>query len=163
PGGEHLVSGIEHDEAGKPTSSHTVHEQMNEKRFKKLQGILNDFSIIHRYGEPGAEIGLVGWGSSGGAIEEAVESAARFGVKVEGFVPELIQPLPLDDLNAFIQSKEAVLSVELSYQGQFYRYLKSLVDDPGKLHCFTRSGAKALGSEEIVHQIQQLANTVLSS
>ncbi|MDP8245615.1 MAG: 2-oxoacid:acceptor oxidoreductase subunit alpha [Candidatus Hinthialibacter antarcticus] len=164
PGGEHLVSGIEHDEAGKPTSSFTIHEQMNEKRFKKLEGVLKDFSLIHHCGDSKSEIGLIGWGSSRGAIEEAIESADILGLAVEGFVPEMIHPLPLEDLNAFIQTKRLVLTVELSFQGQFYRYLKSLVDDPNKLHCFARSGAKVLGSEEIVCQLQKMAqNTAIAN
>ncbi len=156
PGGEHLVSGIEHDEAGRPTSSHTIHEEMNEKRFKKLDGMMKEFSLIHRCGDSSSEIGLIGWGSSRGVIEEAAESARILGIAVEGVVPEMIHPLPLDGLNQFIASKQAVLTVELSFQGQFYRYLRSMVDTPSKLKCFKRSGAKALSSEEIVNQLQEM-------
>ncbi|MBI1388943.1 MAG: 2-oxoacid:acceptor oxidoreductase subunit alpha [bacterium] len=161
-GGEHLVSGIEHDETGRPVSSYSIHEEMNRKRHTKMYEAMMQFGRVHEFGADDAEIGLIGWGSSLGVLEEAVERCNKLGFKAAGLVPEMIHPLPAEAVQSFIDGKQHVLVVELSYQAQFFRYLKSMLNHTDRMTSYARSGAKTLTAEEIVHAIQQRQETVLA-
>ncbi len=156
PGMEHceyLASGIEHTESGSPTSAHSIHEMMNKKRFHKLDDIREDLTFVRRYGPEDAEVGVIGWGSSKGAIKEAILRAEKLGMKVAGLVPQIIHPIPYDKIDEFMKPLRRILVVEVSYAGQFYNYLKSYYPVPDKLMLYKRSGSKSLTVEEVFQQI----------
>ena len=152
-GGQYNACGIEHDETGKPTSEYGHHEAMNRKRYSKLRAIRKDLTFVRRYGPEDAEVGVIGWGSSKGAIKEAVLRAEECGMKVAALVPQIIYPIPHEIIDEFIKPLRRVIVVELSYSGQFYLYLKSHYPMPEKLMLYKRSGPKLLSVEEVFQQI----------
>ena len=56
-GGEYQTTGLEHDEYGRPTSMHLLHEQMNERRYRKLMPVREHYSFFRRHGSEDAEVG----------------------------------------------------------------------------------------------------------
>jgi pyruvate/2-oxoacid:ferredoxin oxidoreductase alpha subunit len=82
----------------------------------------------------------------------------REGLAVAVCVPQLLCPLPVAQLRAFLDSVERALWVELNHQGQFYHYAKARLDvDPahGRLYC--RSGGMPFSVQEIVEQVVAMA------
>ena len=72
------------------------------------------------------------------------------------FVPQLLCPLPVAPLRAFLDSVERALWVELNHQGQFYHWAKGRLDiDPAHGH-LARSGGMPFSVQEIVDQIHAL-------
>jgi 2-oxoglutarate ferredoxin oxidoreductase subunit alpha len=150
------TTGLEHNENGEPTSSFHLHEAMNEKRFKKLKAIAERYHYVRRYGPEGAEIGILAWGSSKGAIKEAVASANAKGLKVAAFIPELLYPFPKHELEAFIKPLKRIIVLELSYSAQFYKYLRTFLELPEeRVLLKKRSGGEFLGVAEVESAIEE--------
>src|SRR3982074_3539329 len=81
PGGAYVATGLEHTQAANTTSDAGVHSAMTEKRFRKLEGVLAKAPPAHEYGDPTAEIGFLTWGSTLGAVAEAIDRLAAQGIK----------------------------------------------------------------------------------
>ena len=76
------------------------------------------------------------------------------GLRVAAFVPRLLMPLPLADLEAFIAACDELVVMELSYSKQFYNYLRTQVDLPkNRTHVYARSGGSALRVSEVIEQV----------
>jgi len=155
-GGMFQTNGLEHDEQGRPNSMHIVHERMNEKRFRKLDAIAKKYSkLFTRFGPAKADIGILCWGSSTGPVREAVDQLNAEGIRVAAFVPKLLMPLPVTELEKFISDCEQLVVLELSYSKQFYTYLRTQVDLPkNRTHVYARSGGSALRVSEVLHQVK---------
>ncbi|MFQ6618654.1 MAG: hypothetical protein ACE5QV_08205, partial [Fidelibacterota bacterium] len=141
-------------EYGNPTSVVELHEKMNEKRFKKSEFIREELNFIRRYGPPDAEIGAIGWGSSKGAIKEAVLKLNDEGYKVSAIIPQIIYPLPFKKFEEFLAPLKKAIIFELSYTAQFLKYLRSHFDLPLKPILYKRSGATPFTVEEIYNKIK---------
>lgn len=124
PGGGYVATGLEHTVAGVPTSSPINHWKMTEKRFRKLDRAEEDYPEAWRHGDPTAEIGIVTWGSTAGAVAEAVDLAAARGIKVDAIAPKVLWPMADKQLRPFIESKRVILVPEVNYSGQFAAMLR---------------------------------------
>ena len=156
-GGTYQTNGLEHDEAGRPTSLYLAHEKMNAKRYRKMWPIRDRYHFFRRYGAERAEVGILCWGSSKGAVQEAVLEANARGQRVAAFVPQMIYPFPKHDFESFLSQIDQLLIVELSYTAQFYKYLRTFLTLPEeRTHVFKRSGGKDLTVAEVAREIESL-------
>ncbi len=154
-GGQHYISGLEHNEKGWPTSSGTLHQVMSEKRAKKLPLIAEESGFVRVYGDEDAKFAVLAWGSSKGAVREAVEAARKKGLKVKAIVPQLIFPLPEKALDAALKGVERALVVELSFSAQFYRFLRAFYDGlPKATYSYARAGGNPLQVQEVLKAIE---------
>ncbi len=128
---------------------------MNAKRFRKLETLRSRWKLVRRYGSADAEVGIIGWGSSKGAIKEAVLRAEAEGLKVAGLVPQLLYPLPYREFDAFLRPLRKVVIVEMSYSAQFQKYLRANYDLPDDVVLLKRSGGRPFSVEEIYAKIGQ--------
>ncbi len=155
--GIYQTNGLEHDEYGRPTSMHIVHEQMSEKRYRKLRPLRDQYHNYRRYGAEKADVGILCWGSSKGPVKEAVLKANARGKKVAAFVPQMLYPFPKHEFEAFLRDVKEVIVMELSFSAQFYKYLRTFLQLPeGHTHIFKRSGAKNLTVTEVEEQIEKV-------
>jgi len=159
-GGMYQTNGLEHDEQGRPNSSFVVHEAMNAKRYRKLDAIANEYRLFDRFGAEKPEVGVLCWGSSAGVVREAI---GRMGVenRVGVFAPIMINPLPLRELQSFIDACGSLLVVEVSYAAQFTQHLRTQVDLPrAKTTVHSRSGGKNLTAVEVETELRKLLTNV---
>ncbi len=155
--GMYQTNGLEHDEAGRPNSLYLTHEKMNTKRYRKLWPIRDRYHFFRRYGPAEADLGILCWGSSKGAVQEAVLTANARGDKVAAFVPQVLYPFPKRDFEEFLAQVCELLIVELSYTAQFYKYLRTFLNLPeGRTHVFKRSGGKNLTVAEVNREIRKV-------
>jgi 2-oxoglutarate/2-oxoacid ferredoxin oxidoreductase subunit alpha len=157
PGGNYLASGIEHNEAGAPTANGAIHARMNEKRIRKLNPLKTRRDLFDVYGDPGADLGIVSWGSVAGVVREALEDVRQHGVRAKLLVPRLVYPVAQQVFEEFFASVRAGLVIEQSHQGQLYRLLRMFVDVPRGVHSFARSGSNPFSPEEIAERLRDLA------
>ncbi len=156
-GGEYQTNGLEHDEYGHPTSMHIIHEKMNDKRYRKLRPIRDEYHFIRRYGPEDADVGILCWGSSKGPVKEAVMNANARGEKVAAFVPQVLYPFPKHQFESFLKEIKEFIIVELSFSAQFYKYLRTFLELPeGHTHIFKRSGGKNLTVTEVEELIAKV-------
>ncbi len=156
-GGEYQTNGLEHDCTGQPTSMYLNHEKMNEKRYRKLRPIRDNYSFVRRYGSDEAEVGVLCWGSAKGPVKEAVLRAHARGERVAAFVPQVLYPFPAHEFKSFLKGVRDIIIVELSYSAQFYKYLQTFLDLPvGHTYVYKRSGGKNLTVGEIEEKIERV-------
>lgn len=119
----YVATGLEHDESGHPNYEPEDHTAMMQKRFRKLETAASELPQPERYGDEDATIGLIGWGSTEGAIQEAVDRARARGYKVASLQPRVLSPLPEKTIKAFIDSVHKVIVPECNYSGQLANLL----------------------------------------
>ncbi len=157
PGGQFITAGIEHTEAGAPTASYTVHTQQNAKRYAKLAAIGKEYNFVRRYGPERATIGLLGWGSTKGVMKKVLEIGAQDGLNIAVCVPQVLNPVPREKLQDFVDSVDQLIILELSYGAQFYRYLRAELNLPANTISYARSGGKPFGFREVYDFVAQEA------
>jgi 2-oxoglutarate ferredoxin oxidoreductase subunit alpha len=161
-GGTYQTNGLEHDAEGRPSATYIMHERMNEKRYKKLRPIRDHYRFVRHYGPQDADVGILCWGSSKGPVKEAVLRANAAGASVAAFVPQVLYPFPKQELEAFLARVKELVVIELSYSGQFYKYLKTFLDLPKRTRLFKRSGGKNLTVEEVEREISKALDDVMA-
>ena len=121
PGAGSLVytaTGLEHNQHGHPDYEPEDHTAMIHKRYRKLETARNELPQPERYGDEDATVGLIGWGSTEGAIQEAVDRARAKGYKVASLHPRVLSPLPDEAIHNFITSVKTLIVPECNYSGQ---------------------------------------------
>jgi 2-oxoglutarate ferredoxin oxidoreductase subunit alpha len=160
PGMKHTVyqtNGLEHNEKGDPASMHLTHEKMSKKRYRKLEGLAETHQFCRHYGPAQADVGILCWGSSKGPVQEVVRSCNARGEKVSAFIPQMLLPFPEKKLKDWLGTVKEVLILEISFSGQFYRYLRSFMDLPeDHLTLFKRSGGKNLAIAEVEEEVRKV-------
>ncbi len=111
-----VATGLEHDELGHPTGSPKLHREMTAKRRNKLRKLAWEFPKLKTHGPDEGQILLVGWGSSQGPINEAVDRARGFGEAVSGLTIKHINPLP-NGLEEIFKGFHHIFVVELNDEG----------------------------------------------
>lgn len=129
-----IATGLEHDEYGHPTGSPKLHMQMTARRRKKLQALAASLPTPKVYGPPEGNILLVGWGSTQGPIQEAVDRSRAAGDSVSAIHIKHVSPLPPGLENIF-SGFNHVLVVEMNDEGlygfgQFAGLLRARYCDP---------------------------------
>jgi 2-oxoglutarate ferredoxin oxidoreductase subunit alpha len=99
---------------------------MVEKRGRKMQSILADIAPPKLFGPNQAQVTLVGWGSTNGVVQEAVEKlAAEEGIVANHLNIKWIVPFHGAEITRLLSASKRVIIVENNYSGQFARYLRS--------------------------------------
>lgn len=125
PGGMHIATGLEHDETGNPNYSPANHEAMQAKRFRKLDGVVNDFPPAEVDGDGEADLGIIAWGSTIGVAREAIARLRAEGVSVKGFYPKLLWPMPVEQFEAFGASCRRLMVAEVNFLGQLAHFIRA--------------------------------------
>lgn len=124
-GGGYVARGIEHDELSVPNYEPAMHREMTAKRFRKLETLEAQLPPPPRYGHPNPEVGIIGWGSTEGAIREAVQRAEAKGYRVAALHPRVLNPLPAKAIREFLKPLKKVIVPELNYTGQLGQVIKA--------------------------------------
>ncbi|HEY3992404.1 MAG TPA: 2-oxoacid:acceptor oxidoreductase subunit alpha, partial [Ktedonobacteraceae bacterium] len=119
----YTATGLEHNQHGHPDYEPEDHVAMMKKRYRKLDTARKELPQPTRYGDDDATVGLIGWGSTEGAIQEAVDRARANGHKVASLHLRVLSPLPDDALHAFMTSVSTLLVPECNYSGQLANLL----------------------------------------
>jgi 2-oxoglutarate ferredoxin oxidoreductase subunit alpha len=130
PGLEHRIGGIEKaDGSGDISYDPDNHQRMTDLRAAKVAGIAHDIAPVEVVGDVNdAEILLVGWGSTWGAITHAMERARSAGRRVAHAHLRHLNPFP-PNLGEVLARYPKVLVPEMN-MGQLAMLLRStyLVD-----------------------------------
>jgi 2-oxoglutarate ferredoxin oxidoreductase subunit alpha len=114
PGGMHTTTGLAHDEASKVTYAPQVNQKGNTMRSRKLAVLQQTLRTPTPHGAESGELLVVGWGSTRGAIEEAVDRARAAGHDVSSLHLTFLSPLE-PDLRQVFRRFRRVMTVEINY------------------------------------------------
>lgn len=101
-----------------------VRKKMMEKRMKKMEVALNDMKPPEIFGPKDAQITIVGWGSTMGAIKEATKVLEEDGVTANYIQFKYIWPFRAIESEDLLKSCRKLLLVEGNYSGQFGKFLR---------------------------------------
>lgn len=116
-----VVDSDEHTEDGHLTERLDTRVLMMNKRMKKLEGLIVDVLPPIRFGAEKAETMFVGWGSTHGAIVEALEKSGRTDAAYLHF--KQVYPLP-NNIDQWFEGVRNIFVVENNYSGQFASLLE---------------------------------------
>ncbi|MGG3519589.1 2-oxoacid:acceptor oxidoreductase subunit alpha [Bacillus pseudomycoides] len=122
--GVHHVTGVEHDETGKPSESALNRKAQMDKRFRKMENLKFNTPVYKNAKYDEADVLLVGFNSTRGAIEEAMERLEQEGLKVNHAHVRLIHPFPTDEILPLVKGAKRVVVVENNATGQLANIMK---------------------------------------
>jgi len=132
PGLEHRVGGLEKDFlTGAVSYDPANHEKMVRIRAEKVARVAQDYPPLQVNGDRKGEVLVVGWGSTYGAITQAVGQLRSLGRSVSSVHLRFLNPLP-SDLGEILARYKKVLVPEMNL-GQLSKILRAtyLVDAKG--------------------------------
>lgn len=123
-GRQHRIGGLEKSElTGDISYDAANHQRMTELRAAKVAGIVRDVPPIEIEGDAEAELLVLGWGSSEGAIRAGARRAREAGHKVACAQIRHLNPLP-PNTGEVLRSFERVLVPEMN-TGQLAQILRA--------------------------------------
>ncbi|HWP10849.1 MAG TPA: 2-oxoacid:acceptor oxidoreductase subunit alpha [Ramlibacter sp.] len=155
PGTVYTADGLEHTEGAIPSSGSRDHSVQLDKRERKLMRY--DYGSRWADVEGDAPVAVITFGSASGPVREAVQRAAAQGVPVRLVVLRLLAPLQPEAVALALDGVERVMVIEQNHQAQLLRYLRGMVDLPGRPASFHRPGPLPLRPKELCAAICEWA------
>jgi len=156
-GGIHHVTGVEHNEEGKPSEAPINRKNQMEKRMRKTESLVINNPVLLNEHDDEADILYAGFISTKGAIEEGAERLERQGVKVNTMHIRQLHPFPKDIVQQAINKASKVIVAEHNYQGQLSSILKMNTQVNDKLVNQTKYDGKPFLPYEIEEKGLEIA------
>lgn len=158
-GGIHHVTGVEHDEEGKPSESAENRQKQMDKRMRKTAQLLIDEPVESNGKYEEADILYVGFISTAGAIEEAISRLDQQNVKVNQIQIRQLHPFPSDVVQEAFNKAKKVVVAEHNYQGQLSNIIKMNINHQNKIINQTKYD----GTPFLPHEIEDKALEIVSN
>jgi 2-oxoglutarate ferredoxin oxidoreductase subunit alpha len=115
-------TGDEHTEEGHISEDPENRNKMMDKRMKKLDLALekiaeNDKAVCYDFESDSKNV-VISWGSTKGAILEALEKLSEEGSKLRFIQVRLLHPFPTETVKKFLTDAKLVIDVEMNYSSQ---------------------------------------------
>jgi 2-oxoglutarate ferredoxin oxidoreductase subunit alpha len=114
PGGQHTITGLAHDKNSHVSYIPEENQQAAEARSRKFAAFQKTLKTPSINGDESGDLLIVGWGSTYGAINEAVEIARSEGLSVSSLHLRFLSPSE-PGLKEIFQQFKAVMTIEINY------------------------------------------------
>ncbi|WP_436343174.1 2-oxoacid:acceptor oxidoreductase subunit alpha [Natronorubrum sp. FCH18a] len=123
-GGRYLATGNEHSPVGHISEDPDNRVAQMTRRIEKLETIRETLDEEYDsnqtyFGDEDADYGIITWGSSQGAVEEAVERLNEQGHSVKGIGVSDMMPFAEREVTEFLESVDEAMVVEMNATAQF--------------------------------------------
>ncbi|UEX89287.1 2-oxoacid:acceptor oxidoreductase subunit alpha [Staphylococcus ratti] len=161
-GGIHHVTGVEHNDEGKPSESAINRQNQMDKRMRKTDHLLINAPVEGEVDSEEIDILYLGFISTKGAIQEGVKRIQEAGHTAAHLQLRQLHPFPTEAVQKAVDKAQKVVVVEHNYQGQLANIIKMNVQLGNKLVNQTKyDGTPFLPKEieekglEIVNQLKE--------
>ena len=113
-GGEYVLTGLAHDEESHVAYESAINQKTMEMRSRKLAVLQSALQPPKVHGDPAGDLLVIGWGSTLGAIEEAVDILRAEDRLVSSVHLRFLSPLE-PGLKDIFKNFRQVLTVEVNY------------------------------------------------
>ena len=113
-GGEYVLTGLAHDERSKVAYDSETNQRAMVARSRKLATLQRSLKPPEIHGDEEGDLLIVGWGSTRGAIEEAVDKSRDAGNRVSSLTLRFLSPMEPGLKEIFARFKK-VKTIELNY------------------------------------------------
>jgi 2-oxoglutarate ferredoxin oxidoreductase subunit alpha len=159
-GGIYWNTGDEHDEKGHISEDPTNRDMMMEKRMRKLSlaaAEIPDEEKVHFFGPKDAQVTIVSWGSTKGAILDALEVLNREGIPVNFLQIRMIRPFPVEYVKNVLSRSKTIVDIEMNYSGQLGGVIREMTCIPIEQYVIKYNG-RPMSQEEVYAAIKQIAD-----
>jgi len=111
PNGMHCLTGLAHDRLSHVAYDPEINQESIRARSLKLAALQKTLKTPPVFGDKSGDLLIVGWGSTKGAIEEAVERMRAEGHKVSSLHLRFLQPMP-SGIKEIMQRFKKVMTIE---------------------------------------------------
>lgn len=115
--GQFVLTGLAHDERSKVAYESAINQRAMEARSRKMQALQKTLKPPRVFGPDEGDLLVVGWGSTAGAIEEAVERVRDDGGRVSSVNLRFLSPFE-PGLEELFRRFDKVMTVELNYSDE---------------------------------------------
>jgi 2-oxoglutarate ferredoxin oxidoreductase subunit alpha len=112
--GMHTLTGLAHTRESGVAYEPGVNQEGCDHRSLKVAAFQKTLKTPEVHGDPDGDVLIVGWGSTKGAIEEAVQRVRKDGFKVSSLHIKFLQPMA-SGIKEILQRFEKVITVEINY------------------------------------------------
>lgn len=155
PNAVYITTGDEHNQEGFITEEADVRNLQMEKRMRKeTMAAREDMLMPTQYGPDAADVTLVGFGSTTGALIEAAERLTADGIPTN--VLQFVDMAPLDEdrLTDLILGLKRMVVIEQNYTGQLARVIRRMTGRKADARVNKYDG-RALSPTEVVTKVRQ--------
>jgi 2-oxoglutarate ferredoxin oxidoreductase subunit alpha len=120
-------TGDEHDELGHITEDHEIRTMMVDKRMRKLEIALQEIEDEDKaivYGNEDSDYAIISWGSTKGAILDAMDMLRSEGYRLKFVQVKLLHPFPKDRVLNLIGNSKFLIDIEHNKTAQFGQIVK---------------------------------------
>lgn len=156
--GIHHVTGVEHNEFGRPSEEAANRKRMMEKRLRKLAGGIEFNTPVYvdaEHDDP--DILIIGINSTTGTIAEAKERLEADGMAINHAHIRLLLPFPTEELEPLMKKAKKVVVVENNATGQITNLLKLHVGMREKLYHMGKFDGNPFLPSEIYDYCKELS------
>ena len=117
PGGEYILTGLAHNRHSKIAYDSASNQEGSIMRSRKLAALAATLKPPKVYGEESGDLLVVSWGSTFGAIEEAIDIARAEGKSVSSLHLRFLSPME-PGLEEIFKRFRKVMTIELNYSDE---------------------------------------------
>ncbi|MGH7449882.1 MAG: 2-oxoglutarate ferredoxin oxidoreductase subunit alpha, partial [bacterium] len=158
-------TGDEHDEIGHITEDPTNRVMMMDKRMRKLETAAREIPLREKFnffGDPSAPITIVSWGSTKGAILDAMPVLQDEGIEVNFLQARLIHPLPVDEIAEILRRAKTTVGVEMNYLAQFAGVIREHTGIALQ-HLLVKYNGRPISRDEVVESVRNIVTKKTTS
>ncbi|HEY6668558.1 MAG TPA: 2-oxoacid:ferredoxin oxidoreductase subunit alpha [Candidatus Nitrosopolaris sp.] len=155
-------TGDEHSEEGHISEDPVVRVNMMNKRLGKLDLAMKEISAEDKavlYGEDDSTDGLtlLSWGSTKGAILDALDRLLAEGKKIKFIQIRLMHPFPAVLLEQMLDNTKVLVDIEMNYTSQLGLLLKQNLNRDANYRIVKYNG-RPMSSSEVYNAIKRIIN-----
>jgi 2-oxoglutarate ferredoxin oxidoreductase subunit alpha len=152
-------TGDEHTEEGHITEDPKIRTAMMEKRMDKLAIVLEqiddeDKATVYGIDEPNS-LTVISWGSTKGAILDAMDRFIEEGMKIRFVQVRLLNPFPSERVRALIRGHEQLVDIEMNYSSQLGVLISENISI-GMDHLIVKYNGRPISSSEVYNALSRI-------
>jgi len=158
-GGVYWHTGDEHDSLGHISEDPTNRDLMMEKRMGKIEVADREIPLGERlnfFGPEDASITVISWGSTKGAILDAMDWLKEDGISVNFLQLRLIHPFPTERVTEILTKAKKVVGIEMNYSAQLIGIVRERTCIPIE-QLVVKYNGRPMSSEEIYDSLKMIS------
>ncbi len=116
-GGEYVVTGLAHDQRSRVAYESATNQSSMSMRSRKLAVLQKSLKTPQVHGDPEGDLLVVGWGSTLGSIEEAVDRVRGQGGRVSSLHLRFLSPME-PGIEEILRKFDKVMTIEINYSDE---------------------------------------------
>ncbi|MFX3634269.1 MAG: 2-oxoacid:acceptor oxidoreductase subunit alpha [Candidatus Pristimantibacillus sp.] len=157
--GIHHVTGVEHDETGRPSENATNRQNMMDKRLNKLNSLVVRDALRIDAPHETPDLLIVGMGSTGGTIDQARIGLEQDGITTNHITIRQIHPFPTSQLTPYLQAAKTVIVLENNATAQLAGQIKMNAGFAEKIRSLLKYDGNPFLPAEVAQSCKELLET----